>query len=107
MRTTAYLLIEPTFNYSGDRITGAKVTGVRQRKPSTLDNEARALQVWIEIPDGFFDPPQAFINVIEDSDDEAPAGVVYDTPESAGAKVARAMEIAREAEGVFSSGDQS
>jgi hypothetical protein len=80
LQADAYLILEPvTAPYSTKRITGAKVVGVRQNKPALLEHGQRVIEVVIEIPDGFFDPPR--IEVV------AAAVPESDTPESVVAKM--------------------
>ena len=63
MRVSAYLIVEPIYDYAGQRVVGGKVTGVRQRKPSSLDNEAQAIWLHLEVPTALFDAAEAVLAV--------------------------------------------
>jgi hypothetical protein len=65
MRVSAYLIVEPIYDYAGQRVMSGKITGVRQRKPSSLDNEAQAIWLHLEVPTELFDSAIAVINVTE------------------------------------------
>lgn len=89
MKVKGYLIIEPVHPWRGaSRIDGGKITGVRQSKPESLSRGQRALQVEIDIPESFFQPPRIALlaSAIEEPD----------TPESIVAKM-QGLVLVREA----------
>jgi hypothetical protein len=59
------VIVEPIYDYAGQRVVGGKITGVRQRKPSSLDNEAQAIWLHLEVPTELFDTAVAVLAVRE------------------------------------------
>lgn len=68
-RATGFLIMEPTrLKWSPENVSGCKIAGIKQKRPTSLPNGSVAVAVTIEIPKAAFEPlrPAALIVVPEE-----------------------------------------